>query len=775
MPVGASLLLLATAVSPPNLLLVTIDTLRADRVGAYGCRSVETPAMDRLAREGVLVEDATVQAPQTRPSHVSIFTGLLPHEHGIRDNHSAPLRGDLPTLATILHASGYDTAAFIGAYPVSADSGLDRGFAHFDDPFAGGRHVSIRDGRVERTAGEVVDSTLAWLGQPRALPFLAWVHLFDPHHPYQPPPPFDQRYARNAYDGEVAYSDSQLGRLLEFLDERRLAERTLVVVTSDHGEGLGDHGEDEHSVFLYDSTLRVPLLLRWPSALPAGARIPGQFRSVDLLPTLLELLGLPGAPTSGRSHARQLRAGAALPGSESYAESLFGSLRYGWAPLRALRAEGWKYVDAPRPELYSLAEDPGELHDLVDSRRDVADRMRELLRHIDGGQAEAVELPPDAGVMERLMALGYAAGAASTAESGARADPKDTIREYQAFQREMHEALRLYRAGDVDRALPILSRLSRSATLTFDVEYYLGRSLLEKGRHAEAIEALGKALSLVPRFVPTYAYLARAHVALDRLQEARTVLEDGLRVAPENPELLGEKADVLVRQGDLNAARACLETARSRDPKSGHFRVMLSTVYRAQGDVTKALVEAREAVRLDPGFAEGWSTLGLLLGASGQDVEAASALRQALELDADHPDALFYLGAIEIRAGRTEKAVPLLARLVRAAPDYPQAKEFLDAAQEALAATVVHLRILLVQDRARADEIAGQLAEGQDFAALARAFSVHPTASEGGDLGLLRIADLSQGLRVVAATLSPRALSPVFKTSEGYALLLRED
>src|SRR5439155_5659147 len=266
----AAALLLAAGTAPPHLLVVTIDTLRADHVGAYGYSAAATPAMDRLAREGVLVEVAVAQVPQTRPSHVSIFTGRYPFEHGIRDNFSPPLPAKIPTLATLLSRAGYDTAAFIGAYPVARSSGLDQGFAVFDDPFGAGESTTTREARSERRAGEVVDHALAWLAKPRRAPFFVWAHLYDPHAPYEPPAPFRQRFARRPYDGEVAYADAQVRRLLAWLDQSGRAADTLVVVTSDHGEGLGDHGESEHMLLVYDSTLRVPLILRWPGRLPAA-------------------------------------------------------------------------------------------------------------------------------------------------------------------------------------------------------------------------------------------------------------------------------------------------------------------------------------------------------------------------------------------------------------------------------------------------------------------------------------------------------------------------
>ena len=674
------LLSLGVAASPPDVLLVTIDTLRADHVGAYGYAAAETPALDGLARAGVRAEDAVVQVPQTRPSHASLFTGRNPFEHGLRDNFSPPLASSVPTLATLLRRAGYDTAAFIGAYPVARPSGLDQGFSTFDDPFGAGEAGTSREARSERRAGEVVDRALAWLAKPRRSPFFLWAHLYDPHAPYEPPAPFRERFARRPYDGEVAYADSQVARLLAWLDRSGRRTDTLVVVTSDHGEGLGDHGESEHMLLVYDSTLRVPLLMSWPGRLPAGGRVSGQFRSVDLLPTLLDLLGLPETPTSGVSRAAVWRAGGHIPDNESYAESLYGSLHYGYAPLRALRAEGWKYVEAPRPELYRVAEDPGETKNLLASSAPTATRLRTRLATYDAkGPAPSVTPAVSKDAAERLAALGYVGGGIS---SGPRsgADPKDKLAEFEANQRDMREALRLYRASDLAGAIRLFSRVSRSETTSFNVEYYLGRSLLETRRAAEAAPHLEKAVELAPTAAVAWVSLTRAYVDQGQLPAARKAVDRGLVQAPDNPELLAMRARILLQQGDP-AARAALEQARTRDPRDARVRVDLANLYRGAGDLPHARAEADEAVRLDPKSADAHVARGLVLGALGREPEAAESLRAALQLQPDDADALFYLAAIELRAGRPAAALPLLERLVRKAPDYPGAKDALAAAR----------------------------------------------------------------------------------------------
>jgi arylsulfatase A-like enzyme/Tfp pilus assembly protein PilF len=685
----ALLLALGAAPAAPNVLLVTIDTLRADRLGVYGHARAATPVLDRLAREGVLVEEAVVQVPQTRPSHASILTGRQPYEHGIRDNRSPPLEARLPTLAAVLRGHGYDTGAVVGAYPVSRASGLDRGFSFFDDPFGAGERATARDPRTERRASAVVDAALKWLARPRTAPFFLWVHVFDPHAPYDPPAPYREKFAGQPYDGEVAFVDAQLGRLLGHLREKGVLDRTLVAVTADHGEGLGDHGEDEHLLFVYDSTLRVPLLLRQPGKLPVGARVRGQFRSVDLMPTLLELLGRPAVPTSGASRAGVLAAGGVIPANESYTESLYGSLHFGWAPLRALRAEGWKYIDAPRPELYRVAEDPRETNNRLGDRASVASAMRQRLSALDAGVPKPPAATLDGSAAERLAALGYVGGAFFQGPPSG-ADPKDRLQEFQGDRREFQEALRLYRRRDLDGAIRILSRLAEPTKVdgqiverrSFNVEYYLGRSLLEKRRFTDAAEHLGRASALAPESVPAYVLLAQAHAASGRTADALATLERGLALTPENAELLQARGGLLLRGGRLVEARATLERARKLDPDNLIVRVDLAAVYRAQGDLAAARAEAEEAVRRHPRSPDARVAAGLVAGASGREDVAGRLFREALERDADHSDALFYLASVEMRAGRPATAVPLLEKLVKTAPAYPEAARLLALARE---------------------------------------------------------------------------------------------
>jgi arylsulfatase A-like enzyme/tetratricopeptide (TPR) repeat protein len=773
---AALLLLAAVATAPPaNLLLVTIDTLRADHLHAYGY-AIETPATDALARTGVVAEDATVHVPQTRPSHACLLTGRYPYEHRIRDNFSPPLDLSTPTLATLLRARGYDTAAFIGSVVLAASSGLDHGFMLYDDRIAA-TSPSVMQGE-ERRAEAVVSSALAWLKKKRAQPFFAWVHLYDPHAPYEPTEPYRRRYAGRPYDGEVAYADAQLGRLLDFLERQGLRNRTLVVVTSDHGEGLGEHGEEEHMMFLYDSTLRVPLLLSWPGVLPAGARVKGQLRSVDVMPTVLDLLGLPASPATGVSAAASLKAGSRIPDRESYAESLYGSIHFGYAPLRGLRAEGWKYVEAPRSELYDLKADPGEMKNLLGPRKQVAERMRDRLRGHDTALARRAPVAaPDAGTLERMAALGYVSGSATRTSGRPDPDPKDKIAEFQAFTRGTRQAVRLFDAGDYDGAIAVLSPLARAEIMSLEVQFFLGRSLVRKKRYSEAVKALETAVELLPKFSPTYFELSHAYAGMGDTRKALDALERGLKVDPDSASLHRARGLLLQQAGDRAGARAELERARDLDPRDARLRLMLSAVYRDAGDLSKAVAEVRESVRLAPASADGWNALGLLLAAGAKDAEAESAFRSALKARRGDPDALFNLAEVLRRAKRTTEAVDLLERLIAKAPSFPGAAEALEAARRDASAALpgqVRLGLLRVATREEAEDLARRLAAGEDFAALARAHSTDPSASRGGDLGLVRPEELAEPLRSAAATLSAGAHSAVLETSAGYVILHRQ-
>jgi arylsulfatase A-like enzyme len=470
---AAALALVATAAcarahQPPtarHLVLVTIDTLRADRLGCYGSTIGATPRLDRIASEGARALDASAQVPLTRPSHVCLLTGLLPAEHGIRDNISPALDPGVPLLAETLHAAGFRTAGFVSSIVLSHQSGLHRGFDVYSDHF----DVDEDDARflntIQRRGDGPTAEAVAWLAKeaPSGARLFAWLHLYDPHDPYDPPEPYASRYAGRPYDGEVAYADELVGRLDDELTRLGLRDSTLLVVTSDHGEGLGEHGEEVHGYFVYQTTLRVPLLIRGPGIAPGG-RIGGLARSVDVVPTVHELLGTTAPATlAGRSLAAAARSGAAPTEEAAYAESLTPLLHYGWSDLRTLRDGRYKYILAPRPELYDLQEDPGELRNLEPRQPSRAAALRgALLARIRGEQAASrtLSVPPD--VLEKLGALGYVGAGGGGVPTGA--DPKDKLREYQSINALVREGLVRLRENDFAGSAERFRALARRAS-----------------------------------------------------------------------------------------------------------------------------------------------------------------------------------------------------------------------------------------------------------------------------------------------------------------------
>ena len=412
------------------MVIITLDTTRADYLPVYGFMDAAMPHLDRLAREGVVFDQATSVAPLTLPAHCSLFTGLFPPRHGVRDNGDRPLSPQHTTLAETVRAHGFSTGAFVGSVVLDADRGLAQGF----DTYGG-----VVDARVSQRApgpprrrpgDEVVTDAIRWIEGIGDSRFFLWAHLYDPHRPYDPPEPFRSRYT-DPYLAEIAFADAQIGRLLEALERRKLLDRTIVVVAADHGESLGDHGERDHGIFVYESVLRVPLIIRGPGISPR--RVADVVRLVDVMPTVLDLLGVPRPPLDGMSLVAALHGDPQHVELDAYSESQY-PLRFGWSPLRALRAGRYKMIDAPRPELYDLDRDPFEERNLYAERRDVARAFAQRLATFEHDIAlkprtDGADPLPSGELQQRLAALGYIGSGAARRPSDAHdlPDPKDCI------------------------------------------------------------------------------------------------------------------------------------------------------------------------------------------------------------------------------------------------------------------------------------------------------------------------------------------------------------
>jgi arylsulfatase A-like enzyme/Tfp pilus assembly protein PilF len=668
----------------PNLLLVTIDTVRADRLGCYGSGEAATPSLDRIAAEGALFDKAIAVAPITLPSHVSLLTGKYPPRHGVRLNGDFYRPGAGTTLAEHLASRGYTTAAVVASYVLSADFGIARGFGSFDEPRedrtitpAGKalRHYAI----VERPAAEVTDAALQLLDGRLDAPFFLWLHYYDPHGEYVPPEPFASRFAESPYDGEIAYVDAQLGRLLDALRAEDRLDDTLVAVTSDHGECLGDHREETHGLFVYDAVLRVPLLLRFPAQVPAGTRSDHLVAGVDLAPTLLELLGQPPmAEIDGVSFAAAARGETPPPREPAYAESELPRRAYGWAALHALHGGDRKFIDAPQRELYDLKLDPGETRNLADAaQEEVAEWARRLAALEAGWPAERseAELVLDAEARARLDALGYvSSGEASPPERAARPDPKNLVQ----LHNLLLDAQKLVARGALPQAQELVGKALKSDPANPAALAMGGTLFCSTGDCELGVELLASAAGLAPQSYQTQRNLGNALHLAGRYPEAAEAYRAAVALHPLDAEDHYALGNVLFAMRDVDGAIASYDEAARLGLDAAPFHAALGVARAAAGDADGARAALQRAVDADPGLADAWNQLGILSEKAGRLEEARGSYGRALELRPDHVDALFNDAKVCLRLGLVDAADAGVARLLAARPDLP-AGRFLEA------------------------------------------------------------------------------------------------
>lgn len=558
----------AGAASPraTSLLVVTLDTTRAGHLGAYGAPAGISPVLDRLARRGTVFSAAATSAPVTLPSHATIFTGLYPFHHGVRNNTEYRLSDAQTTLAEILSGAGFETAAFVSAFVLEDRYGLSQGFGTYDDRVGGARGSAFESANLERPSADVTDAAIAWLRQRSASGrFFAWVHYYAPHTPYEPPVPERDLFPRDLYGGEIASTDAQVGRLLATLAARGLEERTLVVVVADHGESLGEHGELTHSVFLYEGVMQVPLIAGgagWP--LPAGPsdRLAG---TVDLLPTLLSALSL---PVPAKLDGRSLLEPAPAAARAIYLESLVPYLEFGWAPLVALRGPGGKAISAPRAEAYDLASDPAEEHPL-DGRarpRDLAALESQLGAILPRALAE-LDLAGDAPAVDdatraSLEALGYVSGAGAADPAAELADPKDMI----FIATAIVETNALMAEGKLPEALEVIQGAAAASPGDRSVLQLLGKVCLRMGRFAEAEEAFRAFREIRPK-ADVSVLLAQLLIMRRRWDEAAALLDEAERLDPRHGGTYIARGDMQAARGDIAGARASYLRAGEVDPQ----------------------------------------------------------------------------------------------------------------------------------------------------------------------------------------------------------------
>jgi arylsulfatase A-like enzyme/Tfp pilus assembly protein PilF len=597
---------------------VTIDTLRPDHLHCYGYSKIDTPNLDAIARDGVLFENAVTQTPLTPPSHASIFTGLNPPSHHVRDTGGFVLEPSTTTLATILQRQGWDTAAFISSAVLKKLFGFNQGFAVYDDqmPKPGKGHEFDED--AERRAGETVDHAVRWLEAQSGKPYFLWVHIYDPHAPYQPPSPFLEKYKDHLYDGEIAYADHELGHLFDAV-RKKSPGKTLIAVLSDHGESLGEHGEYTHGVFLYDATLRVAFLLSGPGV-PAGARIQPQARAIDFLPTILALMGgKPPASVQGVSLTPYF-AGSDAPATVSYAETLYPKINMGWAELRALRTNQWKYVRAPKPELYDLYQDPGETHNVIQSHAaEVRKFETKLNSETGGGGVEKVETSVvDERTLSELKSLGYVSGFVSRSYDlkGQGIDPKDRIGVLKLLETVESGGL------PVPRRLELLRQALAEDAADPHIYYELGAAYERAGRQADAMKLYRSAIASGIQSGRLHSRLADLLVRAGKKDEAIPEYEKAAQFNPSDLQSQANLATAYLEKGRLADAERVYKWTLAIDPSYGAAYNGLGVIAIQKQDTAAARGDFEKAVQLDPELAEAHLNLGLIYKMAGDRARA---------------------------------------------------------------------------------------------------------------------------------------------------------
>ena len=649
-----------------RVLLISIDTLRADALGVYGHPGVRTPWIDRLARQGVRFETARAHNVVTLPSHANLLSGRLPLAHGVRDNSGFRFPADGATLATRLKGLGYRAAAFVSAFPLDSRFGLGVGFDLYDDRLGGAETQLTRAFEVPERRGEAtVAAARLWLAAQGGAKTFCFVHLYDPHFPYQASEPFASRHPENPYLGEVEAVDAALEPLLRPLLEAGADGRTLVVLTSDHGEGLGEHGEQTHGIFAYEATLRVPLVLFAPRILrPAVVRTP--VRHVDVLPTILDALGaavptdLPGRsllPVAVRERDQS---------STHYFEALSSNLNQGWAPLRGTVRDGLKYVDLPLPELYDLRADPREEKNLAATRPQELDALRGLLARFRADDRGVERQQEDPATLERLRALGYLAGGSAPAKEryAEEDDPKRLIE----VDTRSREVLRLYREGRLEEAIALCrENIRRRPNMPLA---YLHLAFLERarGRLDLAVEGARKAFELKPLDSEHVSLLAVYLTEAGRPQEAADLLEPYMTGVAPDVDVLSARGVALAALGRREEALASFARARETDPTNPMVLVNIGTVLLQEGRRADARRAFEAALDIDQGVARAHNSLGVIAAFEGKPEEALGRWKRSVELNPSDYQTLFNLGFTLKKQGRDAEARPYFEAYLKYAP-----------------------------------------------------------------------------------------------------------
>jgi choline-sulfatase len=633
-----------------SVILITIDTLRADHVGCYGAQTVKTPTLDALARDGVVFERAISQVPLTWPSHAVILTGTYPFQNGVQDFTGQPLAQQFRTVSQAFQQAGYATGAVVSAFVLDRSWGLARGFDFYDDAFSAETFEKKDAGLVDRRAGESVAHAISWLKETPRRPFFLWLHLYDPHSPYDPPEPYRTEYRSHLYDGEIAYADHELGNLMSWLKQNHLYDSSLVVALSDHGESLGEHGEDEHGFFVYNATAHVPLIVKPPagSGITAG-RYGEPVETAAVAPTLLQLAGLKDSVDSiysqFQSHALLGAKSGTNPAANqtanqaakdpAYSETFYPFSSFGWSPLHALESDRFHFIEAPKPELYDLESDPGETRNIAsDQPATVAvlrEKMQAVLAHNPFARqnAGAGNLSPDA--QEKLRALGYfgfrAAVSAESLKQGL-ADPKDKLWEFNSILK----AQDAFQRKEDDQAEALLTKVQQEDPQIYVIPFMLGESALRRQNWERAADQLQRCLELNPNFDNAMTGLARALSKLGRVDEAKSWLNKALQSNPQNYRAWYQMG-LLDAGSDPAAAQSAYEKTIAIQPNFSAGQRELGMLLFQQKNYAAAAPHLEKAIELGLQDAHLHNFLGICYNRTNRALKAVREFQRAIELD----------------------------------------------------------------------------------------------------------------------------------------------
>jgi arylsulfatase A-like enzyme/Flp pilus assembly protein TadD len=623
----------AAAAPPPNIVFITIDTLRADHLGCYGYKAIHTPNLDALASDGVRFERAYSSVPVTLPSHTVMFTGTLPTLNGMHDFSGNKLGPNQTTLAAVLKDAGYATGAVIGSAVLDSRFGLNRGFDFYYDHFDFSRLQESNLDEMERPGNLVADQALDWLEKNSQKKFFLWMHLYDPHYPYRPPEPFATEYKDRPYDGEIAFADSQVGRVISFLKQKGLYRNAVIVVTGDHGEGLGEHGEKTHGFFIYNSTLHVPVIVHLPGH--AAKKIDNVVNLADLMPTVLESVKVPVPSQVQGKSLLPLIADKPTDPRNLYAETFLPRLHFNWSELRSVENQKYHFIDAPKADLSDVSKDPGETQNLIDQKKAVSEEMRALLARIikenSGNQELAEKSGLDPALAERLRSLGYMAfsgGGNPTISNRLLPDPKDRIQTYELISDALSEG----QHGEYASSIAKLNQALKTEPDSVAIHYLLGLNYYRMREFPNSIEHLEKVMQLSPEYALAAFQLGLAYGRTGDFEKSVATLKHTLELDATNFAAAYNLGAAYLQQKNGAEATAAFRQCVSIAPDYAPGHRALGEMLLYQHQVDEALAELRRAAELAPQDPSAHASLAKALSAKGLDGEAEQERQKAREI-----------------------------------------------------------------------------------------------------------------------------------------------